>query len=49
MQAYRVKTKVASDSSVNLRNLPFQEGETVEIIILPVSNALSLSNNRYPL
>ena len=34
MQAHRVKTTVQPNGKVVLDNLPFDEGETVEIIIL---------------
>ena len=35
MKAYRVEKKVAANGVLTLRGLPFQEGENVEIIILP--------------
>jgi hypothetical protein len=34
MQAYRVETTVEHDGSVTLHDLPFQEGEPIETIIL---------------
>lgn len=34
MRAYRVKKKVSQDGSVQLKALPFQAGEVVEIIVL---------------
>ena len=34
MKAYRIKKKVGSRGTLELRALPFQEGEPVEIIIL---------------
>ncbi len=35
MQAYRVAATVAGDGSVTLHDLPFAEGEAVEVIVLP--------------
>jgi hypothetical protein len=33
-QAYRVHCQVSQDGTLRLENLPFQPGETVEIIVL---------------
>lgn len=34
MQAHRIETTVQSNGKVVLENLPFDEGETIEIIVL---------------
>ncbi len=34
MQAYRIETTLTESGILTLTNLPFQKGETVEIIIL---------------
>ena len=39
MRAYRVKKVVTQDGCVQLEALPFQAGETVEIIVLAVEPA----------
>lgn len=36
MQAHRIETFVQPDGKIVLENLPFDEGETVEIIVLEV-------------
>ena len=35
MKAYRIETKIAANGALTLNALPFQEGEEVEVIILP--------------
>ena len=35
MQAYRTETGVAKNGVIHLAALPFQEGEMVEVIVLP--------------
>lgn len=35
MQAHRSHTTVSGDGSVTVRDLPFPEGEEVEVIVLP--------------
>jgi len=48
MQAYRVETTLQQDGTLTLSNLPFQAGETVEVIIL-VQHSVALDRQRYPL
>jgi len=48
MQAYRVETTLQQDGTLTLSNLPFQAGETVEVIIL-VQPSVALDRQRYPL
>jgi hypothetical protein len=48
MQAYRIETTLKDNHILTLSNLPFQAGETVEIIILAREVAPELSK-RYPL
>ena len=35
MEAHRTETTVGGDGSVTVRDLPFPEGVTVEVIVLP--------------
>ena len=49
MQAHRTETKLSEDGVITLRDLPFQRGESVEVIILPVAASPKTSVNRYPL
>jgi hypothetical protein len=37
MQAFRVETTVSHDGSLTVRDLPFLQGEKVEVIVLPSS------------
>lgn len=48
MQAHRTETTVAAGGSITLRDLPFQNGESVEVIVLPIQ-ALAAAPSRYPL
>jgi len=50
MQTYRVETKLQKDGTLTLRNLPFQAGESVEVLVevLIVVQAASQKNS-YPL
>lgn len=48
MQAYRVETIIENDGSVTLQHLPFQAGESIEVIVLP-RLAEDNSIERYPL
>ncbi|HKA55959.1 MAG TPA: hypothetical protein VKJ47_20095 [Candidatus Binatia bacterium] len=48
MQAYRVETTLQQDGTLTLSDLPFQAGESVEVIIL-VRAPVALRENRYPL
>ena len=43
MNAHRAETVVSSDRSVTLNNLPFEEGEAVEIIVLKAKRKNSFS------
>ncbi|MGI8787481.1 MAG: hypothetical protein ACR2HG_06960 [Pyrinomonadaceae bacterium] len=49
MNAHRMETVVQSNGSVTLNNLPFKEGEAVEIIVLQAEvktkNSVSLRGN----
>ncbi len=48
LQAHRIETTLTQNGTLTLDHLPFQAGETVEVIVLP--NALaSLSHNSYSL
>ena len=35
LQAHRVETTLTQDGTLTLEHLPFQAGETVEVIVLP--------------
>ncbi|MEO6906282.1 MAG: hypothetical protein ABI210_00175 [Abditibacteriaceae bacterium] len=48
MQAYRVETTIEKDGSLTLQLLPFQAGESIEVIVLPRVTEDS-STERYPL
>ncbi len=48
MQAYRIETKLTKQGTITLRHLPFEAGETVEIIIL-TRTPETKSPERYPL
>lgn len=48
MQTYRVETKLQKDGTLTLRNLPFQAGESVEVLIV-VQAAAASQKNSYPL
>lgn len=48
MQAYRIETVVQPNGTLTVQNLPFQEGEKVELIILAQPAAVGESGN-YPL
>ncbi|HIK05817.1 MAG TPA: hypothetical protein IGS40_14075 [Trichormus sp. M33_DOE_039] len=48
MKAHRIETTLSEDGTLVLENLPFQSGETVEIIILE-SQTHSAKVKPYPL
>jgi hypothetical protein len=48
MQAIRVETKIQKNGQLNLKNLPVQAGEEVEVIIL-VQPLKSPASDRYSL
>lgn len=48
MQAYRIETTITETGQLTLSNLPFQKGETIEVIILPHPAQLPRQNS-YPL
>ena len=48
MQAYRVETTVSRNGTLTLTNLPFSQGETLEVILL-VQPFTALNRNLYPL
>nr|MBA2737852.1 hypothetical protein [Pyrinomonadaceae bacterium] len=47
METHRVEKIIQPNGTVVLENLPFDEGETVEIIVLKTDNAIK--KNPYPL
>jgi hypothetical protein len=47
MQAHRIETVIQQDGTLFIQDIPFHAGETVEIIILPVTKPQS--ENRFPL
>ena len=48
MQTDRVETKLQKDGTLTLRNLPFQAGESVEVLIV-VQTVAASQKNSYPL
>lgn len=48
MITHRTETIVQSNGSVTLTNLPFEEGETVQIIVLEAKSKTK-TENHYPL
>jgi hypothetical protein len=48
MRDYRVETKVSSDGSLTIKSLPFQAGDTVEVIIRSYKLG-EAKDTRYPL
>jgi len=48
MKAHRVETKLTQDGTLNLDNLPFHAGESVEVIVLETSPKTE-NPNLYPL
>jgi hypothetical protein len=48
MQAHRAEATVSEDGAITVRDVPFRTGESVEVIVLPSSPAVS-SDSRYPL
>ena len=49
MQAHRVDTTVSGDGSVTVRDLPFSEGEEVEVIVLSRQHHPESDADRMPL
>ena len=49
MQAHRTSTTVSGDGSVTVSDLPFSEGEEVEVIVLPRQNPGGGNADRMPL
>ncbi|MGB8354506.1 MAG: hypothetical protein WCD79_11500 [Chthoniobacteraceae bacterium] len=47
MQAHRIETTVAEDGVITLRNLPFHEGEAVDVIVF--SHRGASGQHVYPL
>jgi hypothetical protein len=47
-QAYRVRSLVSAEGTLQLENLPFQPGEEVEVIVLGEESA-ARTEKRYPL
>ena len=48
MNTYRVDTTLKEDGTITLNNLPFQAGDSVEIVIVPRSAHLN-KNGQHPL
>lgn len=48
MRAHRMEVTIPSDGELKLKALPFQPGETVEIIILPLEKA-AIKVSHFPL
>jgi len=48
MQAHRIETIVQKDGSLTVKDLPFQTGEVVEVIILP-QRSIGTIPKAYPL
>lgn len=48
MQAHRAETTLSEDGVVTLHGVPFQRGESVEVIVLPFL-AVAAAGSRYPL
>jgi hypothetical protein len=48
VQAYRIETTVQQDGTVTLKDLPFQAGDSIEVIILTRSGS-TLQKDKYPL
>lgn len=48
MQAYRIETTVEQDGALTLHDLPFQEGESIEVIILSAVKGAAIPDP-YPL
>jgi hypothetical protein len=49
MKAHRVETTVSGDGSITVRNVPFLEGEEVEVIVLPLVSKQEVGVDRQPL
>ncbi len=49
MEAHRVETIVQPRGRVVLENLPFEEGEKVEVIVLETREEAENTEDRYPL
>lgn len=49
MNAHRVETIVNPDGSLLLKDIPFQPGEQVEVIIIERPLSKRAEENRYPL
>ncbi|MBF0349572.1 MAG: hypothetical protein HQM11_00985 [SAR324 cluster bacterium] len=46
MEAYRIETQVDQNSSLVLTNLPFHEGETVEVLIIKAPLPMKNNSNK---
>lgn len=49
MKAHRVDATVSADGSITVRNVPFVEGEEVEVIVLPRVPKIEIGADRQPL
>ena len=48
MNTFRLDTKLTQNGTLTLSDLPFQAGDSVEVIIVPRASA-SAAQNEYPL
>jgi hypothetical protein len=48
MIAHRTETTLAEDGVITIRNVPFERGDAVEVIVLPIP-ALAVESRLYPL
>ncbi len=48
MQAYAYNLTVQQQGTLTLRNLPFNAGEELEVIIIPRAKRAQQENERYP-
>ena len=49
MKAHRIETTLTENGTLSLKDLPFQAGDAVEIIILENPKKHPSESNRYPL
>ncbi len=50
MQAHRIETILTENGVITLRDIPFRQGEVVEVIVLPVARAKAAdAASRFPL
>jgi len=49
MKAHHTKAFVEKDGSITVRNVPFPEGEQVEVFVQSHEKAVTKTNGKYPL